>query len=1163
MSKKLPGDEAQQTLLNVSEYDAVTQLWQGMPDYSHENLKPWQTVLVHFKTPEDRESFAKLVGQQLHSRTKFLWHPKATIVKASDKVWGKGEKLPTRYPVYIISKGRWESRLTSKALEWLEIPYHIVIEPQEYAQYAAVIDPAKILQLPFSNLGLGGIPARNWIWEHAVSTGAARHWILDDNISGFCRFNDNLKVEVDSSATFRAVEDFVDRYDNIVMAAFNYDYFAPRKQGSSIRPLTLNTRCYSGILLSNNISHRWRGRYNEDTDLSLRILKDGLCTVLFNAFLMYKKPTLTMKGGNTDELYKGAEAAGAAWVAHCAECGKCKPCLDGYDSTRMPCDEGHAILSKDGRWLMAESLREQHPDQTTVERKWGRWQHQVDYRRFRNNGLVLKSGIVLPQGSDDYGMTLGKMPEGWGAMEDTADMPEETAAPVSALDFVSQPAQPLAACPSSVAPDLGKALDPEEKPSIQAALAPGAASSPSPAAALYALLTNRGHRLLTRDGRFFITESDKLTDEDRVAIKQHRAELIALSESIPVPSAARAETPSFFVLQPTQSVTTFLGTVPQRDYHPDEPPSLTGINEVVVNFATNGLDWAHGNRPVGVTVSTIDGQLTRFLPFGFAGGNLDEAAVKRWAQRELRGKKITNSKTSFDIHMAREWGVDLEEQNCTFSDIQHTAALLDDHRKRFSIDVLDADYLAGKATKRVDETQHHMHHASDAADREYYTARLVGRLRDVMYSEIEKQELQAVQQLEDDVIPAVVEMEKNGAPIDVALLEEMSIECNTTHDKMLWDIAKEVGFAFDHTPKNWQRLFEHLGLPPTDGNAEALLAGIDHPTVRKAHLASQYASLNSKIFKPYLAKVENGILRFDINQLRGDDGGTVSGRFSIGLIQQVPNADNHTDVFGDRLFPRRLFIAGEGQYLESDAAQIEYRLYAHFANNPQVLAAYKADPTLSFHKMTWEMLKYYKSDMLYAHVKSYNFAVTYGAKSVKLAIMMSFITEAEGEEIRINKRWDDPRLKIIHEIEALYKRIMPEGAVLLARAAHLAKPECDEFCRKNDTLHRIYPHRGYVKTISGRRSRFLTNYKLHSALNRVLQGSGADVMKTKLVELHKARKDTGLLMRMTIHDSVTGDAQTPETLSKVDTILNRQSFPDLKVPIRWESKQGANWADCK
>jgi len=111
------------------------------------------------------------------------------------------------YPVYVISKGRWESRLTVKALEKMGVPYHVVVEPQEFDQYASVIDPAKIFTLPFSNIGQGSIPARNWVWEHAISVGERRHWILDDNIDGFYRLNHNLKVPVASGTMFKVVED--------------------------------------------------------------------------------------------------------------------------------------------------------------------------------------------------------------------------------------------------------------------------------------------------------------------------------------------------------------------------------------------------------------------------------------------------------------------------------------------------------------------------------------------------------------------------------------------------------------------------------------------------------------------------------------------------------------------------------------------------------------------------------------------------------------------------------------------------------------------------------------------------------------------------------------------------------------------------------------------
>ena len=274
-----------------------------------------------------------------------------------------------RYPVYIISKGRWESRTTARWLDKIGVPYKIVVEPHETARYAAVIDPSKILELPFSNLGQGSIPARNWVWEHAIACGAEWHWILDDNIRGFFRLHQNLKTPVASGTIFYAAEEFVNRYDNIGQAGFNYFMFASRK--TRVPPLYFNTRIYSCILLRNDLEFRWRGRYNEDTDLSLRILKAGYATVLFNAFLAHKETTMKMKGGNTDELYKG-----------------------------------------DGRRLMAESLAAQHPDVTRVIQRWGRYQHYVDYRPFRANKLGRKSGLAIPEGPNNFGMVLQDLIDG-------------------------------------------------------------------------------------------------------------------------------------------------------------------------------------------------------------------------------------------------------------------------------------------------------------------------------------------------------------------------------------------------------------------------------------------------------------------------------------------------------------------------------------------------------------------------------------------------------------------------------------------------------------------------------------------------------------------------------------------------------------------------------
>lgn len=274
----------------------------------------------------------------------------------------------TKYPIYIISKGRHESRLTAKALEEIGINYRIVIEAQEFDDYASVIDERKILVLPFSNLGQGSIPARNWVWQHSISEGHKRHWILDDNISGFGRLNNNRKIKVKTSATFRAVEDFTDRYTNVKMSGMNYRFFVP--EGSTRKPYMMNTRIYSCILLSNDIDHRWRGKYNEDTDLSLRILKDDHCTILFNAFYCDKIGTLKMKGGNTEEVY----------------------------------------ADSNNRRDFAESLKEQHPDLVKVVWRYERWHHEVNYSVFKQSlKRVDNYDQIVKKGVDNYNMKLLKL----------------------------------------------------------------------------------------------------------------------------------------------------------------------------------------------------------------------------------------------------------------------------------------------------------------------------------------------------------------------------------------------------------------------------------------------------------------------------------------------------------------------------------------------------------------------------------------------------------------------------------------------------------------------------------------------------------------------------------------------------------------------------------
>ena len=280
-----------------------------------------------------------------------------------------------KHPIYVVSKGRADSRLTSKSLHEMGVPHYIVVEEQEHAEYAAKVDASATLLVldkqyqvdydPCDDLGMtkskGPGPARNFAWDHAIKSGASSHWVMDDNIDGFFRLNHNFKVPAKTGAVFRAMEDFVDRYENVAMSGPNYFMFASRKSKQS--PFALNTRIYSCNLIRNDVPYRWRGRYNEDTDLSLRMLKDGWCTVQFNAFLQMKLRTQTVKGGNTAEFY-----------------------------------------AKEGTLPKSKMQVDLHPDVSKIVWRFNRWHHYVDYTPFRVNRLRRKPGLDIPQEHNEYGM---------------------------------------------------------------------------------------------------------------------------------------------------------------------------------------------------------------------------------------------------------------------------------------------------------------------------------------------------------------------------------------------------------------------------------------------------------------------------------------------------------------------------------------------------------------------------------------------------------------------------------------------------------------------------------------------------------------------------------------------------------------------------------------
>lgn len=262
-----------------------------------------------------------------------------------------------KYPIYIVSKGRAKNGLTTRALYEMNVPHYIVVEEQELEFYKEGRNFGELLVLPkkykeeydlCDDLGFtkstGPGPARNFCIDHSTNNQFKRHWVMDDNIDAFHYLNRNEKFEVRTGSTLRAAEDFVDRYANVPVAGLNYYSFC--KKTDKVPPYILNTRIYSCLLIENNAGYRWRARYNEDTDLSLRVLKDGNCTIQFNAFLCGKITTQRMRGGNS---------------------------ADFYDS--------------EGTLPKSEMLEKLHPDVAKVVYKFNRWHHHVDYSVFKKKQI--------------------------------------------------------------------------------------------------------------------------------------------------------------------------------------------------------------------------------------------------------------------------------------------------------------------------------------------------------------------------------------------------------------------------------------------------------------------------------------------------------------------------------------------------------------------------------------------------------------------------------------------------------------------------------------------------------------------------------------------------------------------------------------------------------
>lgn len=614
------------------------------------------------------------------------------------------------------------------------------------------------------------------------------------------------------------------------------------------------------------------------------------------------------------------------------------------------------------------------------------------------------------------------------------------------------------------------------------------------------------------------------------------------------------------------------------DYVLPKPFNLSKYKKVFLDIESTGLEPYHGDKSIGISIGVEQDERTcvmRYYPYGHnIGQNYTREEVHAWLRRELKGKIIVGHNIGgFDLPFLRAEGLDLVKDN-TFMDTMHAAILLDPAANSFSLDGVAKRLLGADVGKvgGLDKSSLVNVHPREVGIYAEQDTRLCWMLDPVLYGHLRKKELLGIFDIECKTIRPVVEMQANGllfdwhkaaAWIDLARKDlqaveaelngvnynspkQVQVQCNKLGLTYPWNwkcptLECEEAFPSYEDPDKkfmcWKCNKEMVKSSPHFG--KKFVRKMAHPFLKTVQKAKQLHKLLNTFLIPWVENIDpqKPILRYTLNQLREKDEhggakGAVSGRFSCSGMgagaqpQQIWSVENQEAEIGADYLLRSLIIPEPGkQFASLDASQIEFRLFAHYSENVELIKEYNENPKVDFHQLVAE--KVLRGLMPRKKAKNVNFGTLYNMGVAKFARELSVsIKEAE-------------------EMFATYNEYFPAAKQLRDREKR--KAACG--------LPTI--------TLKGRRFDWLDpemKKKCYVALNRLIQGSAADIMKLALVKAY----DGGYFdtMRLTVHDEVDGDITKVEQIMDLKNDLEKPEFLDniMRVPLIWEPTVGTSWS---
>ena len=608
---------------------------------------------------------------------------------------------------------------------------------------------------------------------------------------------------------------------------------------------------------------------------------------------------------------------------------------------------------------------------------------------------------------------------------------------------------------------------------------------------------------------------------------------------------------------------------PQTEWlPPEEFPDLTQACEISIDLETRdpNLNIRMGSgsvvgvgEVVGVSVATED--FCAYYPFAHeGGGNMDRKMIIKWLTAVLKtpSDKIFHN-AMYDVSWLRAMGLKI---NGRIIDTMIAAALCDENRLRYDLNGCGRDYVG----KGKDESALYEAAKSWGVDpkAEMYKlpamyvgayaerdAQLTLELWQELKKEILHQDIEAIFKMEMELFPCLVEMRFLGVRVNQ---EQAAIEKKTLVEqekRMLAEVLISTGIDVQiWAARSIARVFDKLGLPydrtvktEAPSFTKNFLVNHPHNVVKCIAKAREINKAHTTFIDTILKHSQKGRIHAEINQLRSEGGGTVTGRFSMNNpnLQQIPARNKE---LGPRI--RSLFIPEEkctwGCF---DYNQQEPRLVVHYASLQnlygvdEVVESYKNNDA-DFHKIVADM-----ADIPRKQAKTINLGLFYGMGKNKLQAELG-VSKLQAEDLFKTYHAKVPFVKML--MDAVMRRAQESGKIrtLMGRLCRFPLWEPNQF-----GIHKALPHdQALLEHGPGIRRAY--TYK---ALNRLIQGSAADMTKKAMINLHKE----GIIPHVQVHDELDISVKDDKEAKQIVQIM--ESAVELEVPNKVDYESGKNWGN--